>query len=120
MRPVVSEASAASANGSPANAAVDSDRATTLRSQCRIVDDQSWKKRPAFCNDFHRAELRHQHRIARHWIGMRIVEDEMEPAAFVSLERALDDQVGAFEQVAQLDQIGRDAKMAVVFVNFAA
>ena len=60
------------------------------------------------------ARSRHQHRVDRVGQKLRIVGRIMEPAALLPTERAADDQVGDLDQVAQLDEVGRNAEMAVI------
>ena len=44
----------------------------------------------------------------------------MQAARFVPLQRRSHDQAGAFEQVAELDQVGRDSEMAVIIGDLVA
>src|SRR3546814_9489794 len=60
---------------------------------------------------------RHQHRIDRFRQQIGIVERIVQAAAFLAVKRAADDQFGALQQVAQLDQVGRHPEMAVIFTD---
>ena len=41
----------------------------------------------------------------------------MQPAAFLAAQRGADDEVGDLHQIAQLDQIRRDAEVAVIILH---
>src|SRR3546814_4484972 len=60
---------------------------------------------------------RHQNRIDRFRQQIGIVERIVQAAAFLAVKRAADDQFGALQQVAQLDQVGRHPEMAVIFTD---
>ena len=55
---------------------------------------------------------RHQHRVFGQLQRLGEIEDEMQPPAFVTGERRADDQFGRLQQIAKLDQIGRNAEVA--------
>jgi predicted DNA repair protein MutK len=50
----------------------------------------------------------------------RIVERIVQPPAFLAGQRGADDQVGHLHQIAQLDQVGRHAEVAVIILHLAA
>src|SRR3546814_12818841 len=49
---------------------------------------------------------------------VRIVERIVEPPALLAMQRRPHDQPRHLQQVAQFDQVGRHAEMAVIFVHF--
>src|SRR5271166_368106 len=51
-------------------------------------------------------------------VGIGIVQVIMEPAAFGTRERALDDHLGHRRDVAQLQQITGDDKVPIIFLDF--
>ena len=64
--------------------------------------------------------LGRQHRIHRFGQHVGIIERVMEAAALLAAQRRADDQVGDLEQVAQLDQVGGDAEVAVIILDLLA
>eukprot|EP01031_Cornospumella_fuschlensis_P018626 gene18626-22810_t len=65
------------------------------------------------------APLADQHRREAHGQRLRVVAAVVQAAAFVAHQGGAHDEFGAVHQVAQLQQVARDAEAAVVVVDLA-